>query len=100
MARCWVGSVPLASNDRYRGQAFRIGTRAWGLQFHLEVDAAAVAVFLDAFGPDALRAGTTPGSIADATPVALAALAPHRAQVLGRFARLVGARHQERLVER
>jgi GMP synthase-like glutamine amidotransferase len=93
------GSVHLAANDRYREQAFRVG-RAWGLQFHLEVDAAAVAAFLDAFGPDALRAGTTPAAIEAATPTALAALEPHRGRVLARFASLVGTRHRERLVGR
>ncbi|MFJ4467859.1 type 1 glutamine amidotransferase [Streptomyces sp. NPDC089424] len=40
-----VGAVLLASSDRYRHQAFRLGPRAWGLQFHIEVDAAAVEGF-------------------------------------------------------
>jgi GMP synthase-like glutamine amidotransferase len=34
-------AVPLASSDRYPQQAFRIGARAYGLQFHVEVDEAA-----------------------------------------------------------
>lgn len=35
----------LASSGRYPHQAFRLGPRAWGLQFHIEVDAAAVEGF-------------------------------------------------------
>jgi GMP synthase-like glutamine amidotransferase len=32
------GAVHLASSDRYRNQAFRLGRHVYGLQFHLEVD--------------------------------------------------------------
>ena len=35
------GALSLASSDRYPQQAFRIGARAYGLQFHVEVDEAA-----------------------------------------------------------
>ncbi|MGW1542164.1 type 1 glutamine amidotransferase [Streptomyces sp. NPDC002309] len=42
------GAFLLASSDRYPHQAFRLGPRAWGLQFHIEVDAAAV----EGFGPE------------------------------------------------
>ena len=42
------GAVPLASSASYAQQAFRVGDRAWGLQFHVEVDQIAV---------DALRRG-------------------------------------------
>lgn len=31
------GSVWLASSEKYRHQAFRLGKNAWGLQFHLEM---------------------------------------------------------------
>jgi len=34
------GAVRLASSDRYSNQAFRYGARAYGLQFHVEVDGA------------------------------------------------------------
>ena len=37
------GAVRLARNDAYENQAFRIGTRAYGLQFHVEVTASLVA---------------------------------------------------------
>jgi GMP synthase (glutamine-hydrolysing) len=32
------GAVLLASSAQYRNQAFRVGTRAYGLQFHVELD--------------------------------------------------------------
>jgi GMP synthase-like glutamine amidotransferase len=37
------GAVLLAASTRYPHQAFRIGERAWGLQFHIECDTAMVA---------------------------------------------------------
>ena len=37
------GAVRLAGNDAYENQAFRIGARAYGLQFHVEVTASLVA---------------------------------------------------------
>jgi len=94
------GSALLAANDRYRNQAFRSGGRAWGLQFHLEVDRQAVAAFLDAFGADAEQAGATPAAIAADSGAALRSLEPHRTQVLARFAELVAAHDRERLVDR
>ena len=37
------GAVRLARNDAYENQAFRVGERAYGLQFHVEVTASLVA---------------------------------------------------------
>jgi GMP synthase-like glutamine amidotransferase len=37
------GAVRLAGNDAYENQAFRMGERAYGLQFHVEVTASLVA---------------------------------------------------------
>jgi GMP synthase-like glutamine amidotransferase len=36
-------AVLLAASTRYPHQAFRLGDRAWGLQFHIECDAAMIA---------------------------------------------------------
>ncbi len=80
------GAVRLAGNQRYANQAFRHGTSAWGLQFHLEVDQLAVEAFLLAFGEEAHSAGVSPTAIADATAGAVEALAPVRDLVAGRFA--------------
>lgn len=68
------GAVLLASNDRYRHQAFRLGDSAWGLQFHVEVDAAAVRRFATDFGAEATAAGVDPTAMAAAAPRHLAAL--------------------------
>ncbi|AEM83031.1 methyltransferase domain-containing protein [Streptomyces violaceusniger] len=82
------GATLLASCDRYPVQAFRIGGSAWGLQFHLEVDAPAVGAFAVAF-PD--EAAIAP-ALVESAPVELAALAPHRDGVFARFAALVAER--------
>jgi GMP synthase-like glutamine amidotransferase len=37
-----VGATLLAASTRYPHQAFRMGDRAWGLQFHIECDAAMI----------------------------------------------------------
>ena len=37
------GAVRLAGNAAYENQAFRVGDRAYGLQFHVEVTASLVA---------------------------------------------------------
>lgn len=95
-----AGATVLASNARYRHQAFRLGARAWGLQFHLEVDRPAVAAFLDAFGADARDAGSDPESIQADSDAALAVLEPHRTGVLARFAGLVAAHDRERMADR
>jgi GMP synthase (glutamine-hydrolysing) len=44
-----AGATLLAVGDRVRNQAFRFGDRAWGLQFHFEVDAAEVESWLRQF---------------------------------------------------
>ncbi|HEY8279302.1 MAG TPA: type 1 glutamine amidotransferase [Bdellovibrionota bacterium] len=41
------GAVHLAQSSLCAGQAFRYGEKAYGLQFHLEVDAAMIRRFLD-----------------------------------------------------
>jgi hypothetical protein len=38
-----IGAVLLAASTRYPHQAFRLGDRAWGLQFHIECDADMIA---------------------------------------------------------
>ena len=55
-----IGAVLLAASTRYPHQAFRLGDRAWGLQFHIECDVDMIADWartdvagLDALGYDA-----------------------------------------------
>jgi GMP synthase-like glutamine amidotransferase len=85
------GATHLASNQRYVNQAYRVGERAWGFQFHIEVDDQAVGSFLKAFGDEAKSAGTDPETLAEETPACLEELAPARDQIVDRFARLVAS---------
>jgi GMP synthase-like glutamine amidotransferase len=41
-----AGAVLLAASTRYPHQAFRLGDRAWGTQFHIECDAAMMATWV------------------------------------------------------
>jgi GMP synthase-like glutamine amidotransferase len=84
-----AGAVRLAAGRRYQNQAFRIGARAWGIQFHLEVDAGAVDTFIASFGDEARQAVGGPEALR--SPDALATLATIQAPLLDRFARLVTA---------
>jgi len=87
-----AGGRRLMGNERYANQAFRIGEAAWGVQFHLEVDDAAVDGFLRAFAAEAAAVPGGPDEIRAATAGALEQLAAPSALVLGRFAALVAAR--------
>ncbi len=42
-----IGAVLLAASTRYPHQAFRLGDRAWGVQFHPEVDAPMIAAWAE-----------------------------------------------------
>ncbi len=83
------GATHLACSAAYEQQAFRVGERAWGLQFHLEVDAAEVDRFVDAFPDDAAQAPGGAVALRDATERALDELGPRRDALLARFASLV-----------
>lgn len=78
-------AVLLASSDLYPNQAFRVGTRAWGIQFHVEADLPLVESFV---GEWPQQADDPEGLLAEADE-RLAALAPTAESVLGRFAALI-----------
>jgi GMP synthase (glutamine-hydrolysing) len=42
----------LASGDAVANQAYRVGDAAWGIQFHLEIDAAEVELWLDEYAKE------------------------------------------------
>lgn len=48
-----AGAELLATGDRVRNQAFRVGERAWGVQWHLEIDRAELEYWLETFGAEA-----------------------------------------------
>ncbi len=79
------GLVSLASSARDPNHAFRAGRRAWAVQFHPEIDHAAIAEYV-LRRRDAIRAeGDDPDAIA-------AAITPseHGTRLLRRFAELAG----------
>jgi GMP synthase (glutamine-hydrolysing) len=51
------GAVRLARSERSENQAFRYGERAWGLQFHPEVDAPLLAGWLQNYAEAPARVG-------------------------------------------
>jgi GMP synthase-like glutamine amidotransferase len=46
------GAELLATGDRVRHQAFRMGERAWAIQWHLEIDRPELESWLDIFGQE------------------------------------------------
>ncbi|GAB7047536.1 type 1 glutamine amidotransferase [Catenuloplanes indicus] len=66
------GAVLLAASTRFPHQAFRLGDRAWGVQFHIECDADMIARW--AANDDGLLAGLgyAPQDVIDACAAALA----------------------------
>ncbi|MGD0391226.1 MAG: type 1 glutamine amidotransferase [Acidimicrobiales bacterium] len=83
------GVTQLAASRLYP-QAYRAGPRAWGFQFHVEVDHQAVTAFLDTFGDEARGAGSDPDDIDGQTAGCLGRLGPIRDRITDRFAGLVG----------
>ncbi len=57
------GACVLASSESYPVQAFRYGERAYGLLFHLELEAQGVEALCRECGHDVQRAGTTPEAL-------------------------------------
>ncbi len=49
------GAISLASSDKTPCQAFRLGDKAYGFQFHFEVTRDGVAAMADAFGKELIR---------------------------------------------
>lgn len=82
------GAVRLAGNDHEPVHAFRAGTQAWGLQFHPEFDADVMRGYVDMLANDLTAMGADPVALREQVrPTDTAA------SLLGRFARIVEARH-------
>jgi len=77
------GAVLLASNAHEPHHAFRLGSHAWGVQFHPEFSDEALRAYLDGMGPTLAREGRDAASIAQALRPT-----PQAASVLPAFARL------------
>lgn len=44
-----AGAVPLATGDQVRNQAYRVGDRTWGVQWHFEIDRREIDMWLGSF---------------------------------------------------
>jgi len=77
------GAVLLASAETDPIAAFRIGRRAWGVQFHPEFDAAVTREYVEAYRKDLAAGGRDPDSLLDSVRET-----PEAAAILRRFARL------------
>lgn len=83
------GATLLASSPRYPHQMFRVGERAWGLQFHIETPAEMVLAWV-AQEADGLReGGVDPEALLDRTLVELPEIAQLWRPVVERFAAVV-----------
>ncbi|SDT65344.1 type 1 glutamine amidotransferase [Actinoplanes derwentensis] len=67
-----ANAVLLAASSRFPVQAFRIGDRAWGLQFHIECDAAMIADWAGADADTLAELDYDPEAVVLATSAALA----------------------------
>jgi GMP synthase-like glutamine amidotransferase len=69
-------STVLATNDACAVQAFRVGRRAWGVQFHVEVEATTVALWraVPAYRDALSHAGVDADSLASAVAGGLEAM--------------------------
>jgi GMP synthase (glutamine-hydrolysing) len=76
------GATLLFSSPTYPHQAFRVGPAAWGIQFHVESDAAMVRAWAAEDG------GVDPQALLDRTLPELDEVAEVWGEVLRRFARL------------
>ncbi|MBI3685902.1 MAG: type 1 glutamine amidotransferase [Actinobacteria bacterium] len=93
------GAVLLASSPRHAVQAFRVGDRAWGLQFHIETTPEVVRLWAEEDAAELARHGVDPSRV----PAVLAALdEAHLAMAdvwgpfVGRFADLIRQEDQLR----
>jgi GMP synthase (glutamine-hydrolysing) len=86
------GAEPLVRGDAVEQQAYRIGDRAWGVQFHFEVDIDEIRLWLDDFakqGDLEGRWGKSYGQIMDEARVHLDEHQRKGAEVFRRFADVV-----------
>ncbi|MFC7533474.1 type 1 glutamine amidotransferase [Actinoplanes sp. GCM10030250] len=67
-----LNAVLLAASSRFPHQAFRIGDRAWGVQFHIECDAEMFADWTRIGGPELDELGYDPELVAAAVAGVLA----------------------------
>ncbi|MGB8652169.1 MAG: type 1 glutamine amidotransferase [Mycobacteriales bacterium] len=82
------GAALLMSSPRYPHQAFRVGDRAWGVQFHVETDAAMVTRWATDDDVELAELGLDAEAVLARTVPELGEVAEVWGEVLRRFARL------------
>ena len=85
-----AGAVALAGSTQTPLQAFRFGERAWGVQFHLELDAGVLQAMLAGGAEELAEEGVDPAQLLAASSRELPRLAALATTVFTRFAALVG----------
>ena len=84
------GAALLARGDDVPMQSFRIGERAWGVQFHLEIDRPELELWLKSAGEDVVRAwGSTTERLIDEADRHLDAQEAKAREVFRRFTDVV-----------
>ena len=86
------GAVLLASSSRYANQAFRVGERAWGLQFHIETPPEMVRHWGAEYGAAVVEAGLDPAALAERAVEELPEVEACWRPVVERFAGLAQGR--------
>ncbi len=85
------GAALLARGDDVPMQSFRMGERAWGVQFHLEIDRPELELWLKSAGEDVVRAwGSTTEQLIDEADRHLDAQEAKAREVFRRFTDVVG----------
>lgn len=82
-------AVRLASSRQTTNQAFRYGTNAYGILFHLEVTQHQITQMLLDFADELREAGGKPGDITEQTPTHLPVLQNISGTVFGRWAEML-----------
>jgi GMP synthase (glutamine-hydrolysing) len=86
------GATILGTGDEVHLQAFRIGDRAWGMQFHFAIDRAELGIWLEAAGEDVVRAwGKSTAEVLDESRRYLGTQETRATELFGRFGEV--ARH-------
>ncbi len=86
------GAVHLAASSRYDNQAFRLGSRAWGLQFHIETPPEMVRHWGAEYGAAVVEAGLDPVALAERVVAELPEVEACWRPVVERFAALAAGR--------
>ena len=83
------GATLLASSTRYPHQMFRVGERAWGMQFHVEATAEMARSWMEQEADGLREAGADPATLVDRIVAELPEIAELWQPVLARFAAVV-----------